>query len=229
MRSEPDRSGDFRLLICAGKTLSGNHKAEITNHGPHMFVMIAHMRTLLAVVFLLFPVTAFSQTTITPSQTRLIGCFGEAFTLVEHVWRIAPKHLAQLVNEAKNAQNDARRQFLDGFVSAAVAADQDSAYAVARNLNGCLDEASHDLIPDRTTAILAAAVRTELDSALEDVTDYLAMVKQRQDALRSALRTSSSDARGNALDTYLVFGDRMRDQLTALRRQVDAVVKAATP
>src|SRR3954468_6580643 len=149
------------------------------------------MRKVLLVAGLLCSRSVSAQAPTTPSQTQLIGCFGEAFTLVEHVWRIAPRHLAQLAEQAKDAQSDARRQFLDGFVSAAVAADQDSAYAVARNLNGCLDEASHDLTPDRTTAILAAAVRTELDSALADVADYLAMLKQRQDALRSALRTSS--------------------------------------
>ena len=49
------------------------------------------MRTLLVGTLMLFAASAHAQTTITPSQTRLIGCFGEAFTLVEHVWRIAPK------------------------------------------------------------------------------------------------------------------------------------------
>jgi hypothetical protein len=185
------------------------------------------MRSCLVIAVLLAASPARGQTTISPSQTRLIGCFGEAFTLVEHVWRIAPKHLSQLVDQAKDAQTDARRQFLDGFVSAAVAADQDSAFAVARNLNGCLDEARAST-PDQTTAILAAAVRTELDSALEDVGDYIALVRQQEDSLRTALRTPASDARGSALDSYLTFGTRMRDQLTALRRQVDAVVTAAT-
>ena len=187
------------------------------------------MRTVLVIASLLFTTSAFAQTTITPSQTRLIGCFGEAFTLVEHVWRIAPKHLNQLADQAKDGQTDARKQFLDGFVSAAVAADQDSAFAVARNLNGCLDEAARNTTPDRTTAILAGAVRTELDSALEDVADYIAMVKEHEDALRAGMRTAASDARGSALDTYLTFGDKMRDQLTSLRRQVDAVVGASTP
>ena len=187
------------------------------------------MRSLLVAVLLFLAGPAYCQATITPSQTRLIGCFGEAFTLVEHVWRIAPKHLAQLGEEAKNAETDARRQFLDGFVTAAVAADQDSAFAVVRNLDGCLDEATRGPVRDQTTGILAVAVRTELDSALEDVGDYVAMVKQWQDSLRSALRTSASDARGSALDSYLAFGDRMRDQLGALRRKVDAVVTASTP
>jgi hypothetical protein len=185
------------------------------------------MRTVLVATFLLFASSVSAQTTITPSQTRLIGCFGEAFTLVEHVWRIAPKHLAQLTEEAKNAQSDARKQFLDGFVSAAVLADQDSALAVARNLSVCLGDAAAGTAPDQTTAILATAVRTELDSALEDVGDYIALVRASRDDLRSALRTAASDARGSALDDYLTFGDRMRDQLTALRRTVDRVVTAA--
>jgi hypothetical protein len=186
------------------------------------------MRSLVAALILFTAGSASAQTTITPSQTRLIGCFGEAFTLVEHVWRIAPKHLAQLVEQAGNARTEARTEFLDGFVSAAVAADHDSAFAVVRNLNGCLEEAA-SVQPDSTTAILAVAVRTELDSAIEDVSDYIAMVKQHQDALRSAMRTSASDARGSALDSYLAFGDRMRDQLSTLRRKVDGVVTAATP
>lgn len=185
------------------------------------------MRTLLVGTLLLFATSAQAQATITPSQTRLIGCFGEAFTLVEHVWRIAPKHLAQLTEQAKNSRSDARRQFLDGFVSAAVLADQDSALAVARNLNGCLSEAASGTTPDPTTAILATAVRIELDSALEDVSDYISLMKRSQDDLRSALRTAASDARGGALDDYLTFGDRMRDQLTVLRRLVEGVVTAA--
>lgn len=184
------------------------------------------MRTVLVAAFLLFASSVSAQT-ITPSQTRLIGCFGEAFTLVEHVWRIAPKHLAQLTEQAKNAQSDARKQFLDGFVSAAVLADQDSALTVARNLNVCLGEAAAGTAPDQTTVILATAVRTELDSALEDVGDYIALVRESEDRLRSVFRTAASDARGSALDDYLTFGDRMRDQLTALRRMVDRVVTAA--
>src|SRR3954464_8804259 len=186
-------------------------------------------KVLFAAGLLLWSTAASAQATITPSQTQLIGCFGEAFTLVEHVWRIAPRHLAQLAEQAKEAQSAARKQFLDGFVSAAVTADQDSALAVVRNLNGCLDQTSRVTAPDQMTAILATAVRTELDSALEDVAGYIDMVKQQQDALRTALRTAKSDARGSALDVYLTFGDRMRDQLTALRRKVDAVVTASTP
>src|SRR3954449_13611192 len=100
------------------------------------------MRKLLCVAALLLcSRSASAQAAMTPSQTQLIGCFGEAFTLVEHVWRIAPKHLSQLVEQAGDSSSDARRQFVDGFVTAGVAADQDSALAVARNLDGCLDEA----------------------------------------------------------------------------------------
>jgi hypothetical protein len=186
------------------------------------------MRHLLAAALLLVPSLAFGQTTITPSQTRLIGCFGEAFTLVEHVWRIAPTHLAQLREEANDARSDTRKAFLDGFVTAAVRADQDGAFAVVRNLNLCLDEAS-TVAADQTTSVVATAVRIELDSALEDVSDYIAMIKEQQDSLRTAMRTSASDARGSALDSYLAFGDRMKNSLAALRRKVDAVVKAATP
>jgi hypothetical protein len=178
---------------------------------------------------LLFASTALAQTPITASQTRLIGCFGEAFTLVEHVWRIAPKHLAQLAAEAKDAKSVARKAFLDGFVSGAVAADQNAAFAVARNLDGCLDAALTNPDRDQTTAILASSVRIELDSALEDVADYVAGVTRNETALRTALRTPASDARGSALDDYLAFGERIRDQIKVLRQKVDAVVTVATP
>src|SRR4051812_29579975 len=185
------------------------------------------MRKLLFVAgVLLCSSSASAQPAITPSQTQLIGCFGEAFTLVEHVWRIAPRHLAQLAEQAKDAQSDARKQFLDGVGSAAVAADQDSALAVVRNLNGCLDQTSRVTAPDQTTAILATAVRAELDRAPEGVAHHIDMVRQQQDALRTALRTARCDGRGSALDVYLTFGDRMRDQWSALRRKVDAVVAA---
>jgi hypothetical protein len=186
------------------------------------------VRSSMFVAVFLFASPVLGQPAITPSQTRLIGCFGEAFTLVEHVWRIAPKHFSQLVEQSRASQGDARRQFLDGFVSAAVTADQESAFAVARNLDGCLDEA-RTTKADQATAILATAVRTELDSALEDVADYVAMVHAQEDSLRIALRTPDADARGSALDTYLTFGTRMRDELSALRRKADAVVVASTP
>src|SRR3954467_8727000 len=116
-------------------------------------------KVLLVAGVLLWSSSASAQATITPSQTQLIGCFGEAFTLVEHVVRIGPRQVAQLAEQAKAAQSDARKQFLDGFVSAAVSADQDSALAVVRNLNGCLDQTSRVTAPDQMTAILATAVR----------------------------------------------------------------------
>ena len=187
------------------------------------------MRLVTSFTVILFWSTAASAQAITPSQTRLIGCFGEAFTLVEHVWRIAPAHLMKLAAEAKDARSDARKAFLDGFVSGAVAADEDAALAVARNLDGCLETALQDTDPDQTTAILASSVRIELDSAIEDVGDYIAAVHRNEVALRSALRTPASDARGSNLDVYLTFGDRMRDRLKELRQKVDAVVAAATP
>jgi hypothetical protein len=187
------------------------------------------MRTVLLVALLASASSASAQTAITPSQTRLIGCFGEAFTLVEHVWRVAPKHLAQLADQAKDARTDGRKQFLDGFVTAAVLADQESAFAVARNLSGCLDEATSGIVADETTSVLARAVRTELDSALEDVGDYITQVKKQDATLRSTLRTPVTDARGSSLDSYLTFGERMRDQLTVLRRKVEAVITASTP
>jgi hypothetical protein len=173
--------------------------------------------------------SAAAQPTITPSQTRLIGCFGEAFTLVEHVWRLSPKHLEALVAESKDAKSAARKAFLDGFVSGAVVADQQGAMAVARNLDGCLGEALTTPQPDQTTAVLAASVRIELDSALEDVADYIAAVHKEDAALRAALRTPASDARGSALDSYLAFGEAISGRIASLRARVDAVVRAATP
>jgi hypothetical protein len=178
---------------------------------------------------IVFSAATASAQTITPSQTRLIGCFGEAFTLVEHVWRIAPAHLTTLAAEAKDARSDARKAFLDGFVSGAVAADQEAAMAVARNLDGCLDAALQNADRDQTTAILAASVRIELDSAIDDVGDYVAAVRRNEAALRTALRTPAADARGSSLDVYLTFGDRMRERLKDLRRKVESVVAAATP
>jgi hypothetical protein len=145
------------------------------------------------------------------------------------VWRLAPKHLAALATETKDSNSAARRQFLDGFVSSAVSVDQAAAFAVVRNLDACLSEAIAETTPDQTTAVLATAVRTELDSALEDVGRYIADVQMQRDVLRTALRTPAADARGSAFDDYERFGEKMRDQLAALRRKVDAVVKAATP
>ena len=188
------------------------------------------MRTLLVGTLMLFATSAHAQTTITPSQTRLIGCFGEAFTLVEHVWRIAPKHLAQLTEQARNSQTDARRQFLDGFVSAAVLADQESALAVARNLNGCLSEAAAGTTPDQTTAILATAIRTELDSALEDVAELMKREEAARPSLQQAVRSTPSDhALDTPLDTYLAFGERIKNELLRLRARADALIAAATP
>ena len=99
------------------------------------------MRSAISALVVLLVATPGRAQTITPSQTRLIGCFGEAFTLVEHVWRIAPTHLEALAAEAKDAKVDTRKAFLDGFVSGAVASEQAGALAVARNLDGCLDAA----------------------------------------------------------------------------------------
>lgn len=202
---------------------------RLVSHDSGHPPVLRRVRALATLAFLFAATPAAAQASITPSQTRLIGCFGEAFTLVEHVWRLAPRHLAHLIEQSKDAGTEGRKQFLDGFVSAAVLADHDSAFAVARNLNGCLDQASSAMAADQTTAILATAVRTELDSALEDVSDYIALVRRQQESLRAALRTDTSDARGSSLDSYLAFGERMRDQLSALRRKVDAVITAATP
>src|SRR3954465_10197274 len=114
-----------------GNGAGAEGRAEVKGRRPIV-------RSSMFVAVFLFASPVLGQPAITPSQTRLIGCFGEAFTLVEHVWRIAPKHLSQLVEQAGDSSTDARRQFVDGFVTAGVAAEQDSALAVARNLDGCL-------------------------------------------------------------------------------------------
>ena len=88
---------------------------------------------------------------------------------------------------------------------------EESALAVARNLNVCL----------------ATSVRTELDSALEDVGDYIALGESVAGHASHALRTPAPDARGSALDDYLTFGNRIREQLAPLRRFAERVVTAA--
>jgi len=200
--------------------------------------------SLVGVTLAALPCTA--QTTITPSQTRLIGCFGEAFTIVEHVWRLAPTHLDLLAGEAARTATtaggdrsagspapgdaDAHHQFLAGLVAAAVQVDQAGAMAVVRNLDGCITEATLRTVPDATTAVLATAMRTELDSALEDVAMLITQAAEKRDALRDAVRSVPTDrSLESPLDTYLAFGTRIKDDLVRLRARADALVAASTP
>jgi hypothetical protein len=184
-------------------------------------------RLLLVAFFALLPAAAPAQD-FSPSHRQLLGCFGEAFTLVEHAWRLAPKHLATVMAESANAGTEARQQFLAGLVSSAVEVDQDGALAVARNLSGCIDQGIAGVRPDATTAVLATAVRTEIDSALEDVDAYVReYAAQRQRLLRAVPPVPGAHA--TAIDSYDTFGERLKSELASIRTRVDALVKAATP
>jgi hypothetical protein len=188
------------------------------------------MKWFFAVAFTLTTTPLAAQTGITAAQTRLIGCFGEAFTLVEHVWRIAPTHLDHLADEASRPGASARTEYLAGLVVSALNADQASAFALVRNLDGCMTEATEQPAPDATTAILAAAVRTELDSAIEDVAALIKQVGQRRDVLLRTLGAATSARSLDApLDAYLSFGERIKDDLLRLRGRADALVAASTP
>jgi hypothetical protein len=184
------------------------------------------MKALLAIALTLAALPCAAQATITPSQTRLIGCFGEAFTLVEHVWRIAPSHLDLLTTEAGRQPP----QFLSGVVASGLQVDQQAAMAVARNLDGCLTEATRQTTADATTAVLATALRIELDSAIEDVAALISQAAQHRDALRRAIPSGASDrSLDSPLDAYLGFGEAMKNELLRLRGRADALVAAATP
>ena len=190
------------------------------------------MKALLTIALTLAALPASAQTTITPSQTRLIGCFGEAFTLVEHVWRIAPAHLELLAAAGGNAARSAADapSFLAGVVASGLQVDQASAMAVVRNLDGCMTQAASSPTPDATTAVLAAALRTELDSALEDVADLIKAAAERRDALRRAIPSAPSDRTlDSPLDAYLAFGETMKNEVLRLRGRADALIAAATP
>lgn len=166
----------------------------------------------------------------TPSQRRLIGCFGEAFTLVEHVWRIAPAHLDALSDKAAAPAGAGRGDYLAGMVGSALEADQRSAFAVARNLDGCMTEAIEHTRPDMITAVLATAVRTELDSALDDVKELIGHATERRQMLQETIRSAPSDRTlDSPLETYIAFGQRLREDLVRLRARADALVAASTP
>jgi hypothetical protein len=166
----------------------------------------------------------------TASQRRLIGCFGEAFTLVEHVWRIAPAHLDALSERATQTPDAASREYLAGMVAGALDGDQRSAEAIARNLDGCMTEALTRTNADATTAVLATAVRTELDSALDDVKDLIVRETERRPRLRQAIGSQPTDRTlDSPLDVYLGFGERMQGELQRLRTRADALVQASTP
>ena len=181
------------------------------------------MKALLVAALTLSALPCTAQTSITASQTRLLGCFGEAFTLVEHVWRLAPGHLDL-------ASRTAPPQFVAGVVASGLEVDQAGAMAVARNLDGCLTEATAKTTADPTTAVLATAVRIELDSAIEDVADLVKQAAERRDALRTSMPSAPNDrSLDSPLDSYLAFGETIKNELVRLRARADALIAAATP
>jgi len=181
------------------------------------------MKALLVAALTLAALPCTAQTTITPSQTRLLGCFGEAFTLVEHVWRLAPGHL-DLVSRS------APPPFAAGVLASGTEVDQAGAMAVARNLDGCLADATAKTTPDATTAVLATAVRIELDSAIEDVAELIKQASARRDAVRTSVPSTTNDrSLDSPVDRYLAFGETIKNELVRLRGRVDALVTAATP
>jgi len=189
------------------------------------------MKWFLTMALMLAAVPSFAQTPpITDAQTRLIGCFGEAFTLVEHIWRIAPSHLEHLSDEAARPGAASRTDYLAGLVTSAVEADHGSAFAIVRNLDGCMTDAIARPSPDATTAILATAVRTELDSGLEDVAALIAQVREKRELLERVI-VSPAPARSldTPLDAYLSFAQRIKDDLLRLRGRADALIAASTP
>lgn len=181
------------------------------------------MKALLVAALTLSALPCTAQTTITPSQTRLLGCFGEAFTLVEHVWRLAPSQLDL-------ASRSAPPQFVAGVVASGLEVDQAGALAVARNLDGCVAEATAKTSPDPTTAVLATAVRIELDSAIEDVAELIKQAAERRDAMRTAMPSAPDDrSLDSPVDRYLAFGETVKNELVRLRARADALIAAATP
>lgn len=177
----------------------------------------------------LVPSTAAAQGTFQESHRLLLGCFGEAFTLVEDVWRIGPKHLTMLATEANAATTAAQKQVIAGMVASAVRVDQEAAFTVARNLDGCIDQTIAAMKADATTAILAAAVRTEVDSALEDADDYAKQYAAARATIARAIDPAASDPHDDEFGAYETFGSRIKSRLVQIRKKVDALVAAATP
>jgi hypothetical protein len=178
---------------------------------------------------LLIPVSSGAQTPLTTSHRRLLGCFGDAFTLVEDVWRAGPLHVHLVADQARLASTAAQKEAVAGLVASAVHVDQEAAFAVARNLENCVDETTASMQPDATTQLLATAVRTELDSALDDAADYAALYAANRAVIQDAIDRSAADPHEDEFSAYDTFGARIRDRLQEIRRKVDALVGAATP
>jgi hypothetical protein len=183
----------------------------------------------LAVLAILIPAPAHAQGAFKESHRLLLGCFGEAFTLVEHVWRTGPAHVRLAADQARNAATPAQKELLAGMITSAVEVDQDAAFTVARNLDHCIDQTIAEMTPDATTAILAVAVRTEVDSSLEDADDYLAQYAAARAAIQSAVDARASDPHDDQFGAYDTFGTRIKARLADIRRKIDALVAAATP
>lgn len=189
------------------------------------------MRSILPALLLvvLMPAVAGAQETLPTSHRRLLGCFGDAFTLVEDVWRAGPRHVRLVAGQARLASTAAQKQVVAGLVASAVHVDQEAAFAVAQNLENCVDETTATVQPDATTQLLATAVRTELDSAIDDARDYAAQYAAARAAIRGAIDTSAADPHDDEFAAYDTFGARIAARLQAIRAKLDALVKAATP
>lgn len=183
----------------------------------------------MAVAGLCLAIPAGAQGTFQESHRLLLGCFGEAFTLVEHVWRIGPRHVTMLADEAKVATTAAQKRVIAGMVASAVRVDEEAAFAVARNLDGCIDQTIAGMKADATTAILATAVRTEVDSSLEDADDYSKQYAAARAVIARGIDPGASDPHDDEFGAYDTFGARIKARLVEIRKKVDALVTAATP
>lgn len=163
------------------------------------------------------------------SHRLLLGCFGEAFTLVEDVWRIGPKHVMLLADQAKLATTAAQKAVIAGMVASAVHVDQEAAFTVARNLDGCIDQTTAAMQPDAVTQILATAVRTEVDSSLEDADTYVMQYASARASIRRTIDPAASDPHEDEFGAYDTFGTRIKARLVEIRKKIDALVGAATP
>jgi hypothetical protein len=181
------------------------------------------------VAVVLTAVPASAQGTLKESHRLLLGCFGEAFTLLEDVWRVGPRHVMLLADQATLATSAAQKQIVAGMVASAVHVDQEAAFAVARNLEGCIDQTVAGMQPDATTAMLATAVRTEVDSAIEDADTYVRQYAAARAAIQGAIDTAATDPHDEEFAAYDTFGTRIAAQLRDIRHKVDALVAAATP
>ena len=190
------------------------------------------MRTIVPAVIILLlssAVPARAQDSFKESHRLLLGCFGEAFTLVEDVWRIGPDHVMLLADQAKLATTAAQKAAIAGMVASAVHVDQEAAFTVARNLDGCIDQTTAAMQPDAVTHILATAVRTEVDSSLEDADTYVTRYAAARTIIQHAIDPTASDPHDDEFGAYDTFGTRIKARLEEIRKKVDGLVAAATP